>query len=93
MPISQLLLGIKHELQGLRKDVALLTKVIHGAPSDPTITIPELVTARFEAALGKNRPEAVRDVKDIPLKEGFDAVVYCFTKVHSSQSHYALEAD
>lgn len=85
MRISQLLLGIKHELQGLRKDVKLLAEAIHGTSSDHAITIPEVVTARFEVALGKNRPEAVRDIMDIPLKEGFDAVVYCFTKVPSSQ--------
>lgn len=85
MRISQLLLGIKHELQGLRQDVNLLTQAIHGTPTDYAITIPQVVTARFEVALGKNRPESVRNIMDIPLKEGFDAVVYSFTKVSPSQ--------
>ena len=92
MGISHLLLGIKHELQGLREDVSLLGKAIRGNPSDHSITIPEVVIARFEVALGKDRPEAVRDVMDIPLKEGFDAVVYSFTKVHSSQIWCVLES-
>lgn len=91
MPTSQLLLGIKHELQGLRQDVNLLTQAIHGSSVDHSIRIPEVVTARFEVALSKNRPESVRDIMDIPLKEGFDAVVYCFTKVHSTQFYCVLE--
>ena len=83
MRISQLLLGIKHELQGLRQDINLLAQAIQGTSTDYSITIPQIVTARFEVALGKNRPESVQDIKDIPLKEGFDAVVYSFTKVRS----------
>lgn len=91
MDISQLLLGIKHEVQGLREDIRQLTAAVHRGPSDHSITIPEVITARFEVALGKNRPEGVRDIMDIPLKEGFDAVVYCFTKVHSAQFSCALK--
>lgn len=79
--ISQLLLGIRNEVQGLREEIRQLTAAIHQNPSEHSITIPERVIARFEDALKRDRPTAVHDVTNIPLKEGFDAVVYCLTKV------------
>lgn len=68
-------------MQGLKEEIRLLREAICPNPLGYAITIPAIVTARLDDALGKNRPERVEDITDIPLREGFDAVVYWFTKV------------
>ncbi|KAK3178116.1 hypothetical protein OEA41_000249 [Lepraria neglecta] len=83
----QLLLGIKHELQELREDVnEIRTILVNGFQNRNTSSsadlqsfqVPYELASRFADALQANRPPSFQDRGDIPLKEGFDALVYHF---------------
>ena len=86
----QLLLGIRRELQHLRRDVAHLTGIVSNGldqfrdASNPSylqpIVIPDDLTAKFSNALDTNRPSSLKTLPDWPLKEGFDALVFHFAK-------------
>ncbi len=49
-------------------------------------TVSELVSARFQDALTRNRPEAVQDTRNIPLREGYDAIATWLLKVTFTSS-------
>jgi hypothetical protein len=87
MDLSHLLLGIRHEVRTLQEEIRQLAAAIHNSPSRYSIAIPALIAARFEDAIRRDPPEAVHDIKHLPLKEGFDALVYCFTKVNHTPIH------
>ena len=94
----QLLLGIRRELQLLRKDVtaltqalAALTRALEGDPAqgqhrinsntnERSFHVPEVLSVRFMAALAAKEPELFQMQDGLPLKEGFDALVYHFAK-------------
>jgi hypothetical protein len=87
MDLSHLLLGIRHEVRTLQEEIRKLAAAIHNNPSGYSIAIPALIAARFQDAILKDPPEAVQDITHLPLKEGFDALVYCFTKVNHTPVH------
>ena len=83
----QLLLGIKRELQLLRTDVQELKTILidgiqHKDSSSSTylqsLQVPSELASRFTQALQSNKPAAFHTTTVIPLKEGFDALVYHF---------------
>ncbi|KAL8919556.1 MAG: hypothetical protein Q9172_004931 [Xanthocarpia lactea] len=92
--VLQLLLEIRRELQDLRRDVSeirgLLVDLLRN--EEPTLDsiisaqrvafpeIPEEVVAKFMNSLSSNSPETFQDVSDMPLEEGFDALVYHFAQ-------------
>ena len=86
----QLLLGIKKELEQLRRDVADLRGVVVESinqPRDPgraslphTFSIPQELVSRFTAASDVNKPAAFHQADHWPLKEGFDALVFHFSR-------------
>lgn len=83
---TQLLLGIRRELQQLRRDVAdlrtVLVQDVRGNCDSsnilPFTTIPEDLTLRFTDALYVNKPKIFESQSRLPLKEGFDALVFNF---------------
>lgn len=87
---TQLLLGIRRDVQQLRRDVAHLTGIVTNGingtrkVSNPSyldsVTLPELVLTRFTIAFNINRPICFEERSDWPLKEGFDALVFHFSK-------------
>ena len=83
----QLLLGIKREVDMLRVDVQeLKTILIHGLRHEDSsssaylqsLQVPLELMNRFSKALKTNSPASYYSETDIPLKEGFDALVYHF---------------
>ncbi|KAL8644728.1 MAG: hypothetical protein Q9226_007618, partial [Calogaya cf. arnoldii] len=92
---SGLLLEIRRELQDLRRDVSeikgfLVSLLRNEEPSmdallsGQRLAFPEIPTElvdKFARSLTLNPPAAFQDVAKMPLKEGFDALVY-----HISQS-------
>ncbi|KAI4256860.1 MAG: hypothetical protein L6R42_005986 [Xanthoria sp. 1 TBL-2021] len=90
----QLLLEIRQELRDLRRDVSeikgLLVNLLRN--EEPALDIliyaqrvtfpgiPEEVVKRFSDSLTSYPPATFRDVANMPLKEGFDALVYNFAK-------------
>ena len=91
----QLLLEIRRELQDLRLDVSdikgLLVRLLSNEPllpgslpSGPTITFPEIpqdISGKFLESIQVNTPDSFQDRTVWPLKEGFDALVYHFSRV------------
>ncbi|KAL8924118.1 MAG: hypothetical protein Q9208_004255 [Pyrenodesmia sp. 3 TL-2023] len=83
-----LLLEIRRELQNLRQDVSeirkLLDNLLCSSPSSTPRTelwdIPEEINGKFLDSLRFNAPETFHDLSDIPLKEGFDALVFHFSQ-------------
>lgn len=86
----QLLLGIRRELQQLRKEVASLRQVLTWDPAriecpisptthEPFLPVPEDLSNRFLKASTAKDPESSR-MLDLPLKEGSDALVYHFAR-------------
>lgn len=85
---TQLLLGIRRELQQLRRDVADLRGVLVqnvrpaaervDSISTPAASVPEGLTLRFTDALYTNKPKSLEIVGHLPLKETFDALVFNF---------------
>ncbi|KAL8848830.1 MAG: hypothetical protein Q9221_006170 [Calogaya cf. arnoldii] len=89
-----LLLEIRRELQDLRRDVSeikgLLVSLLRN--EEPTLDalipgqraacpeIPEEVINKFTKSITLNPPTAFQDVANMPLKEGFDALVYHFAQ-------------
>ena len=83
----QLLLGIKRELQLLRIDVQdLKTILIDGLRQKDSssstylqsLKVPPELAIRFTKALQTSKPASFHSQADIPLKDGFDALVYHF---------------
>ena len=83
----QLLLGIKRELKLLRTDVEELKTILidgirHKDSSSSTylhsLQVPSELASRFAKALQFSKPATFHSEADIPLKEGFDALVYHF---------------
>ena len=83
----QLLIGIKRELQFLRRDVdEIRTILIHGLQNRDasssaylqSFQVPRELATRFTTALQTNKPTSLQDQANLPLKEGFDALVYHF---------------
>ena len=83
----QLLIGIKRELQLLRRDVdEIRTILIHGLQNRDesssaylqSFHVPRELATRFTTALQTNKPTSLQDQANLPLKEGFDALVYHF---------------
>ena len=83
-----LLLGINHRLQLLRTDVQELRTILidglrHNDSSSSTylqsLQVPPELANRFAKALQTSKPASFHSQADIPLKEGFDALVYHFT--------------
>lgn len=87
----QLLLGIRRELQQLRKEVAAIRTLLDWDPAqtrdpvNPTnhelcFLVPDILSERFRKALAAKDPESSRVGDGMPLKEGFDALVYHFAR-------------
>ena len=86
---TQLLLGIRRDVQQLRRDVAHLTGIVTNGV-DPTgssnlsyldsITLPDNILTRFTTAFNIKRPACFEEKSDWPLKEAFDALVFHFSK-------------
>ena len=83
----QLLLGIERELRRLRSDFNQLRYfLIHGPRDQDSLSssylqsfeVPLELANRFAIALEKNKPASFHSQADIPLKEGFDALVHHF---------------
>lgn len=95
---SHLLLAIRRELQDLRRDVSeirgLLVDLLRN--EDPTLDplntaqrvafpdIPTEIVDKFTASLSSNPPEGFQGLSSMPLKQGFDALVYHFAQVRHS---------
>ena len=86
---TQLLLGIQRDVQQLRRDVAHLTGVVTNGvgqmrdSSNPPYldsVAPDHILNRFTNAFNINRPVCFGTRSDWPLKEGFDALVFHFSK-------------
>lgn len=87
---TQLLLGIQRDVQQLRRDVAHLTGVVingvgqtRNASNPPfldSVAFPDHILDRFTIAFNLNRPVCFEKRSDWPLKEGFDALVFHFSK-------------
>ncbi|KAI4113082.1 MAG: hypothetical protein LQ345_005869, partial [Seirophora villosa] len=91
---TQLLLEIRRELQDVRRDVSaikgLLVDVLTNGESTLSqqsaaqrVTFPDIpseIEARFVIAIHSDPPATYQDITDIPLKEGFDALVYHFSQ-------------
>ncbi|KAL8670233.1 MAG: hypothetical protein Q9168_005222 [Polycauliona sp. 1 TL-2023] len=89
-----LLLEIRRELQDLRRDVSeikgLLVNLLRNEDPDldafvsaQRVAFPEIppeVVRKFTKALSSNPPKAFQDVASMPLREGFDALVYHFAQ-------------
>ncbi|CAL8584243.1 hypothetical protein XPA_009848 [Xanthoria parietina] len=88
-----LLLEIRRELQDLRRDVSeikgLLVDLLRNEdPLGPLNTaqrvafpdIPTEIVEKFTASLSSNPPEGFQDLASMPLKQGFDALVYHFAQ-------------
>ena len=84
-----LLFGIRRELQHLRREVAELRsliapdndsrrgRLINGKEADRHFSIPKELDERFTVALlSANSPSSFLDETNLPLKQGFDALVY-----------------
>ena len=85
----QLLLGIRRELQLLRREVAALKAVLDWDPAQaryPTtsdtceegFSVPQDLSDRFRNALAAKHPDFSEARGGMPLKEGFDALVHHF---------------
>ena len=93
----QLLLDIRRELQDLSSDVTeikgLLVNILANGdvPQDPfsasqRVVLPEIppeILDRFVDSLRIDTPSTFQSIANIPLKEGFDALVYHFSQVCS----------
>ena len=81
---TQLLLGIQRDVQQLRRDVAHLTGVVANGVGQmrntSNDTLPDHILTRFTIAFNENRPVCFEKSSDWPLKEGFDALVFHFSK-------------
>ena len=87
---TQLLLDIRGDVQQLRRDVAHLTGIVTNGvgrmgnvpipPLIDTVTLPEHISTRFTIAFNVDPPVCFQERSDWPLKEGFDALVYHFSK-------------
>ena len=87
---TQLLLGIQRDVQQLRRDVAHLTGVVTNGvgqmrnTSNPpfldSVALPDHILTRFTIAFNVDRPACFEERSDWPLKEGFDALVFHFSK-------------
>ncbi|KAI4164534.1 MAG: hypothetical protein LQ342_001847 [Letrouitia transgressa] len=86
----QLLLGIQHDVRQLRRELAVLTNIIStGVRHDineshasylPSISIPADILTRFTLAVNIKRPSCFNNNSDWPLREGFDALVFHYSK-------------
>ncbi|KAL8652976.1 MAG: hypothetical protein Q9210_002368 [Variospora velana] len=90
----QLLVEIRRDLQELRRDVSeikgLLVDYLANGESTLSelvaaqrVTLPDIpaeIIARFIFSLHSNPPAAYQGISDLPLKEGFDALVYHFSQ-------------
>lgn len=87
-----LLLEIRRELQDLRRDVSEIKSILDRITCDSEISTPpidlwdtpEEINSRFLGSIRFNAPETFQDLSDIPLKEGFDALVFHFSQVVNS---------
>ena len=87
---TQLLLGIQRDVQQLTRDVAHLRGVVTNGvghmrnTSNPpfldSVALPNYILTRFTTAFNVNRPVCFQERSDWPLKEGFDALVFHFSK-------------
>ena len=86
----QLLLSIKHDVKGLRKEVAEIRGILEhdstrtsGSDSSKSreelLTVPPALEMRFIEALSVNKPERFLVQDDLPLEEGFDALIFHFS--------------
>ena len=84
-----LLLGIHRELRQLKKDVAPLKGILTQDTAqliprkssqyrNGRVTVPLDLAKRFEKALAASRPDSVQARDQLPLREGFDALVFHF---------------
>ncbi|KAL9123885.1 MAG: hypothetical protein Q9217_006727, partial [Psora testacea] len=90
----QLLLEIQRDVQLIRRELAeikglLVTILANGTlveslhPTEQSIHFPEIpeeIIQRFLDAARHNAPETFHNVADLPLREGFDALVYNFAR-------------
>ncbi|KAL9034636.1 MAG: hypothetical protein Q9180_005293 [Flavoplaca navasiana] len=90
----QLLLEIRRQLQDVQRDVSeikgLLVSLLRN--EEPTLdtlfaaqriafpAIPDEIADKFTIWLAMNPPDKFQDVSSMPLKEGFDALVYHFAQ-------------
>ena len=77
---TQLLLGIQRDVQQLRRDVAILTRNAADPPSLDTTALPDDIFTRFTVASNLDQPASFKEKSDWPLKEGFDALVYHYSR-------------
>ena len=86
---TQLLLGIQQELKEIRRDVAVLKGILINdtawasgreslLSSEESSPIPQDLALRFKQGLSINSPGAFRVGDDLPLQEGFDALIFHF---------------
>ena len=55
--------------------------------------VPEEIVSRFLDAVRHDAPEAFHDIADLPLREGFDALVYSFAKVNHHRIKLSVDSD
>ena len=87
----QLLLGIRRQLQQLSTQVAELRALLDWDPTQERhaikpnahgtyFSVPEPLSDRFRKGSASKDPESSQVRDDLPLKEGFDALVYHFAE-------------
>ena len=87
----QLLLGIRRQLQQLSRQVAELRALLDWDPTqerhatklnayETYFSVPEPLSDRFRKGRASKDPESSQVRDDLPIKEGFDALVYHFAK-------------
>ena len=84
----QLLLSIHRDVKGLKKDLAEIRRILDltrisgsdsSTSSEELLTVPPALASRFIEALSVDKPETFLVQDDLPLKEGFDALVFQFS--------------
>ena len=79
----QLLLSIQRDVKGLRKELAEI-KADSSTSREELLTVPPALALRFIEALSVDKPETFLVQEDLPLQEGFDALIFHFSNSTSS---------
>ena len=86
----QLLLSVQRDVKGLTKEVAEIKRILAhdltrtsgldcSTSREELLTVPPALALRFIEALSVDKPETFLVQEDLPLQEGFDALIFHFS--------------